>query len=116
MSFIYFSSRAGELKTSQPLDREEEAVHKMTVRALDGGGRYCEADVEITVEDVNDNAPQFSSDLYAITVFENTEIHTIVARLQATDADTGMHSIFSHTHANIHTYLHTYMDTLTHSN
>ncbi|XP_063075464.1 protocadherin Fat 1a isoform X1 [Engraulis encrasicolus] len=79
----------GELKTLQPLDREEVAVHRMKVRALDGGGRYCEADVEIVVDDVNDNAPQFLSDPYAITVFENTEMHTIVARLQATDADTG---------------------------
>ncbi|XP_048119302.1 protocadherin Fat 1a isoform X8 [Alosa alosa] len=79
----------GELKTLQPLDREEEAVHRMKVRALDGGGRYCEADVEITVEDVNDNAPQCSSNPYTITVFENTEIHTIVGRLQATDADAG---------------------------
>ncbi|XP_051559265.1 protocadherin Fat 1a [Myxocyprinus asiaticus] len=78
----------GELKTLLPLDREQEEVHKMKVRALDGGGRFCEADVEITVEDVNDNAPQFNSDPYTFTVFENTEINTPVARLYATDLDT----------------------------
>ncbi|XP_076869832.1 protocadherin Fat 1a isoform X3 [Brachyhypopomus gauderio] len=79
----------GELKTLLPLDREEEEHHWMKVRAVDGGGRYCEADVEIVVEDVNDNAPQFTSDPYAVSVFENTEIHTPVARLHATDLDAG---------------------------
>lgn len=64
-------------------------MHKMKVRALDGGGRFCEAEVEITVEDVNDNAPQFTSDPYTFTVFENTEINTPVARLYASDLDTG---------------------------
>jgi len=82
-------SPAGELKTSRPLDREEQDEHRFTVRAVDGGGRYCEADVRIAVEDVNDNPPQFSSDPYTITVFENTEIGTYVAKLLANDIDSG---------------------------
>ncbi|TRY88066.1 hypothetical protein DNTS_000045, partial [Danionella cerebrum] len=82
-------SETGELKTLLPLDREEEELHKMKVRAVDGGGRFCEAEIEIFVEDVNDNAPQFSSDPYTFTVFENTEINTPVARLYASDLDTG---------------------------
>uniref|UniRef100_A0A4W5NWP6 FAT atypical cadherin 1a n=1 Tax=Hucho hucho TaxID=62062 RepID=A0A4W5NWP6_9TELE len=82
----------GELKTQQPLDREEKEEYRLTVRALDGGGRYCEAAVHLTVEDVNDNAPQFTAGPYAITVFENTEVGTFVARLLATDLDTGLNS------------------------
>lgn len=82
-------SPSGELKTSQPLDREEQDEHRFKVRAVDGGGRYCEADIHITVEDVNDNPPQFSSDPYTITVFENTETGTYVAKLLANDIDTG---------------------------
>ncbi|KAG8014667.1 Protocadherin Fat 1 [Nibea albiflora] len=61
-------SDTGELKTLQPLDREEQDEHRFKMRAVDGGGRYCEADIHITVEDVNDNPPQFSSDPYTITV------------------------------------------------
>lgn len=79
----------GELKTLQPLDREEQGEHRFKMRAVDGGGRYCEADIYITVEDVNDNPPQFSSDPYTITVFENTEMGTYVAKLLATDVDIG---------------------------
>uniref|UniRef100_A0A8C3A5X4 FAT atypical cadherin 1a n=1 Tax=Cyclopterus lumpus TaxID=8103 RepID=A0A8C3A5X4_CYCLU len=85
-------SDTGELKTSQPLDREEQDGHRFKVRAVDGGGRYCEADVHITVEDVNDNPPQFSSDPYTITVFENTEVGTYVAKLLANDVDSGLNS------------------------
>lgn len=59
------------------------------MRAVDGGGRYCEADVHVRVEDVNDNPPQFSSDPYTFTVFENTEIGTYVAKLLASDVDVG---------------------------
>ncbi|KAJ8000877.1 hypothetical protein DPEC_G00184960 [Dallia pectoralis] len=80
----------GELKTQKPLNREECEEYRVTVRAVDGGGRYCEAAVHLTVEDVNDNAPQFTSDPYAITVFENTEVGTFVARLFASDLDTGL--------------------------
>uniref|UniRef100_A0A4W6EXE5 FAT atypical cadherin 1a n=1 Tax=Lates calcarifer TaxID=8187 RepID=A0A4W6EXE5_LATCA len=83
-------SDTGELKTLQPLDREEKDEHRLKMRAVDGGGRYCEADIHITVEDVNDNPPQFSSDPYTITVFENTETGTYVAKLQANDVDTGL--------------------------
>lgn len=59
------------------------------MRALDGGGRYCEAEVQVTLVDVNDNVPRFTSDPYTITVFENSELHTPVAQLQATDLDSG---------------------------
>ncbi|XP_028312232.1 protocadherin Fat 1a isoform X3 [Gouania willdenowi] len=85
-------SETGELKTLQPLDREEQEEHRFKVRAVDGGGRYCESDINITVEDVNDNPPQFSSDPYSITVFENTEPGTFVAKLQANDVDKGLNA------------------------
>ncbi|XP_068176860.1 protocadherin Fat 1a isoform X1 [Antennarius striatus] len=85
-------SETGELKTLQPLDREEQDEHRFKMRAVDGGGRYCEADIHITVEDVNDNPPQFSSDPYTFSVFENTETGTYVAKLLANDVDTGLNS------------------------
>ncbi|MEQ2189483.1 hypothetical protein GOODEAATRI_025808 [Goodea atripinnis] len=79
----------GELKTFQPLDREEQDEHRFRVWAVDGGGRYCEAEIHITVEDINDNLPQFSSKSYSITVFENTETGTFVGKLLANDIDAG---------------------------
>lgn len=87
----------GELKTLAPLDREEQAVYNLLVKATDGGGRFCQAHVVLTLEDVNDNAPEFSADPHTITVFENTEPGTLLTRVQATDADAGTprrHSVF----------------------
>lgn len=88
--FFLIDAGTGELKVLEPPDREEKAEHSFKVRAVDGGGRYCEADIHITVEDLNDNSPHFSSESYTITVFENTEIGTYVGKLLATDADTGV--------------------------
>lgn len=79
----------GELRTLAPLDREEQAVYHLLVKATDGGGRSCQAAVVLTLEDVNDNAPEFTADPYTITVFENTEPGTLLTRVQATDADAG---------------------------
>uniref|UniRef100_UPI00398ED9A9 protocadherin Fat 1a isoform X6 n=1 Tax=Pristiophorus japonicus TaxID=55135 RepID=UPI00398ED9A9 len=80
----------GELKTLAPLDREQQAIYNLLMRATDGGGRFCQADVVIILEDVNDNAPEFSSDPYTVSVFENTANKTLLTRVQATDPDTGL--------------------------
>uniref|UniRef100_A0A8C6IZL5 Uncharacterized protein n=1 Tax=Melopsittacus undulatus TaxID=13146 RepID=A0A8C6IZL5_MELUD len=80
----------GELKTLMPLDREQQAVYYLLMKATDGGGRFCQSNVILTLEDVNDNAPEFTADPYSITVFENTEPKTLLTRVQATDADAGM--------------------------
>uniref|UniRef100_A0A4W3J9S8 FAT atypical cadherin 1b n=1 Tax=Callorhinchus milii TaxID=7868 RepID=A0A4W3J9S8_CALMI len=80
----------GELKTSAPLDREQKDVYNLLVRARDGGGRFCQADIVLILEDVNDNAPEFSSDPYTISVFENTAVKTMLTRVQATDQDAGL--------------------------
>ncbi|XP_051784464.1 protocadherin Fat 1a isoform X3 [Erpetoichthys calabaricus] len=82
----------GELKTFAPLDREKDAVYNLIVKAIDGGGHFCKADITLYLEDVNDNAPEFSSDPFSVTVFENTELQTPLARIQATDPDSGANS------------------------
>uniref|UniRef100_A0A8C3V4R9 FAT atypical cadherin 1 n=1 Tax=Catharus ustulatus TaxID=91951 RepID=A0A8C3V4R9_CATUS len=80
----------GELKTFMALDREQQAVYHLLVKATDGGGRFCQANIILTLEDVNDNTPEFTTDSYSITVFENTEPKTLLTRVQATDADAGL--------------------------
>ncbi|XP_049721123.1 protocadherin Fat 1 isoform X2 [Elephas maximus indicus] len=90
----------GELKTLAPLDREGQGVYNLLVKATDGGGRFCQAHVVLTLEDVNDNAPEFSADPYTITVFENTEPGTLLTRVQATDADAGLNRKISYSLTN----------------
>lgn len=39
----------GELKTLMALDREQQAVYHLLVKATDGGGRFCQANIILTV-------------------------------------------------------------------
>lgn len=78
------------MKTFAPLDREQQAVYNLLVKASDGGGRFCQAEIVVTLEDVNDNAPVFSSESYTVSVFENTANKTLLTRVQATDSDAGI--------------------------
>ncbi|KAH0616155.1 hypothetical protein JD844_027065 [Phrynosoma platyrhinos] len=84
------SPDTGELKTLAALDHEQKSVYAFMVKASDGGGRFCQANIILKIEDVNDNIPEFTADPYTITVFENTEPKTLLTRVQATDADTGL--------------------------
>ncbi|XP_056092251.1 protocadherin Fat 1 [Rhinichthys klamathensis goyatoka] len=83
-------TKTGVVKTLVTLDREMTDVYNLTVRAVDGGNRFCQASVVITVDDVNDNAPKFTSDSHHVSIFQNTQPGTYVARLEAFDADIGM--------------------------
>ncbi|XP_016409125.1 protocadherin Fat 2 [Sinocyclocheilus rhinocerous] len=89
---FHLDSRTGELFTLAVLDRERETEYDLVVKATDGGGRSCQADVTLMVQDMNDNPPQFSTSHYEITVFDNTTIRTPIAVIYAKDPDTGINS------------------------
>jgi len=48
-----------------------------------------EAEIQIRVTDMNDNAPFFSERLYTARVPENTDVGTIVMTVTAEDLDEG---------------------------
>ncbi|XP_051506018.1 protocadherin Fat 1-like [Myxocyprinus asiaticus] len=83
-------SKTGFVRTLVTLDREMTNMYNLTVRAVDGGNNFCEAAVVIVIDDINDNAPKFTSDPHHVSIFENTQPGTYVAQLEAFDADTGM--------------------------
>ena len=58
----------------------------LSVVATDGGGRMGNANVIITVDDVNDNPPVFDMLLYTMIVIEE-EINVFVGSVVATDVD-----------------------------
>ncbi|XP_075066196.1 protocadherin Fat 2 [Mixophyes fleayi] len=82
----------GELTALAPLDREQKASYNLVAKATDGGGFSCQADVALSLEDVNDNGPAFSMDHYSVTVFDNTTVKTPVAVVFARDPDEGLNS------------------------
>uniref|UniRef100_A0A3P9B854 FAT atypical cadherin 2 n=1 Tax=Maylandia zebra TaxID=106582 RepID=A0A3P9B854_9CICH len=77
-----------ELFTLAVLDRERNVEFNLVAKATDGGGRSCQADILLMVQDMNDNPPRFSSSHYEVTVFDNTTVRTPVAVVYAKDPDT----------------------------
>lgn len=63
--------------------------YKLITQAADGGGRWCSAEVHLTVTDVNDNPPTFTMSQYTTSVYEDTSIKALLTRIQAIDPDEG---------------------------
>lgn len=86
-------SRNGLVKIRLRPDRETMAQYQLIVEAndqgKDPGPRSATATVYITVEDENDNYPQFSEKRYIVQVPENVAVNTKVAQVEATDRDEG---------------------------
>ncbi|NWX47495.1 FAT2 protein, partial [Steatornis caripensis] len=82
----------GELTTSAPLDREQKPTYHLVAKATDGGGRSCQADITLIVEDTNDNAPRFFPSHCAVAVFDNTTTRTPIAVVAARDLDEGLNA------------------------
>ncbi|NXC34449.1 PCDA9 protein, partial [Campylorhamphus procurvoides] len=85
------------------LDRETIPVHWLLLTASDGGQPSLTGTMElvISVQDANDNAPQFNQSVYKVQLPENTERGTVFFHLTATDEDEGsnreIHYSFSDT-------------------
>ncbi len=74
------------------MDRESIPSYKLTVIANDNGAPPLNstAEVYITVEDINDNAPMFShADRYVVFVKEEQPVGGFVVKLLADDPDSG---------------------------
>uniref|UniRef100_A0A8C7FQE9 Protocadherin-16 n=1 Tax=Oncorhynchus kisutch TaxID=8019 RepID=A0A8C7FQE9_ONCKI len=86
--------KSGVLSTSRPLDRERRARYSLTVTALDGGSPALSstATVEVTLLDVNDHSPQFTSPSYTADLSEDAPIGSLVLEVSATDLDQGSNS------------------------
>lgn len=84
-----FACLAGELKSSVNLDRELTPHYQFFAQATDGGGRWCRAEVQLTISDVNDNPPIFTLSQYSASVYEDTTPKALLTRIQAIDPDEG---------------------------
>lgn len=82
------------LSTSKPLDREMKSDYNISVVARGTSADGSEAPpsrrtLRVTVEDVNDNAPEFLQARYQLDVEENNPPGTALLRVSASDADGG---------------------------
>ncbi|XP_037403043.1 protocadherin beta-16-like isoform X15 [Pygocentrus nattereri] len=87
-----------EMVLQKPLDREKQERFTLLLTATDGGEPVLSGSVKIhiTVLDVNDNAPVFTSKVYKATLSENAAKGTKLTTVSATDADEGSNGHISY--------------------
>ncbi|XP_034086741.1 protocadherin beta-16-like [Gymnodraco acuticeps] len=87
-----------EMVLQKPLDRETNPNLSLKLIAVDGGSpqRSGTVNIDITVLDVNDNAPVFNQSVYKATVTENAPRDTYVTTVNASDQDFGSNSIVTY--------------------
>ncbi|XP_076002325.1 protocadherin-16 [Genypterus blacodes] len=78
----------GGVSLTGPLDYEDRTWYTVTIRSSDSK-HQSEANLTVLVDDVNDNAPTFTQDLYQVTVSEHLPAGTAVITVTATDRDSG---------------------------
>ena len=86
------------LKVKKRLDRESVSSYHLNISAADNGSprKYGYVSLNITVLDVNDNAPLFNPTTYRADIFENATIGTILLQIKATDQDAGKNGQISY--------------------
>ncbi|XP_027764840.1 protocadherin gamma-A5-like, partial [Empidonax traillii] len=89
LDIFHLDSETGEITLMRSLDFEEGNAYEMEVQARDGGQLYDTAKVEITVTDINDNAPKLTVTSQLSEVSEDSPTGTVVALLHVQDQDSG---------------------------
>ncbi|XP_049330778.1 protocadherin alpha-3-like, partial [Astyanax mexicanus] len=74
------------------LDREQYTSQSLLLTAYDGGNPPKSGTLNITVcvSDINDNRPVFTQETYTVMLKENTPTGSIIATVNASDADDGL--------------------------
>ena len=82
------------LVVKQQLDRETKSSYSLRLVASDGGVpvRTAEMTLDITVTDINDNAPVFSQPSYSVTIGENVQPGENILTVSASDDDEGVNA------------------------
>lgn len=88
----YFSidSSTGNIRIANKLDHERKTQVLLNIQAISGDPPdYAHTQVNIYIEDVNDNAPEFESNTVRISIPENAELGTALYAANAHDKDSG---------------------------
>ncbi|XP_063813184.1 protocadherin-8-like [Pseudophryne corroboree] len=84
--------------TTSPLDREKTAEYNLTMVAEDLGFSSLKTIKQYTirVSDENDNVPEFTKQIYAVSILENNSAGAYLTTLVARDPDFGLNGKISY--------------------
>ena len=95
-SVFVISPETGVVTTIGSVDRESVEFYTLAVFLARPGSPLNifndQAMLNITILDINDNAPIFSEDIYSTEVAEDVEINSVIFTAIATDADVGVNA------------------------
>ncbi|CAL8357453.1 unnamed protein product, partial [Boreogadus saida] len=91
-------SSIGKIVANRTVDFEQVQWLNFTIRAQDHGSppRIAELPVFMRIVDVNDNNPVFTQPSYQRPLYEDIDLGTIVIRVSATDADSGLFAVIEY--------------------
>lgn len=80
-----------ELVVSSVLDRESRSTYTLLLEAYDGGSppRSSQMTLDVSLQDINDNAPAFNQSRYHTLIPENLQPGSSIMQVFARDADEG---------------------------
>ncbi|XP_069825374.1 protocadherin gamma-B1-like isoform X29 [Dendropsophus ebraccatus] len=81
-----------ELILEKPLDRETQDKHELILTASDAGNpvQTGTALITIIINDINDNSPVFTQDVYKVSVREHIPVNSTILQVSASDEDDGV--------------------------
>ncbi|KAM5157665.1 cadherin-7 [Mantella aurantiaca] len=86
--YFNIDANSGVITIAKPLDRETNAVHNITVLAIESQNpaQIGKGYVAISILDINDNAPEFAMQ-YETNVCENSSPGQVIQEISAVDRD-----------------------------
>ncbi|XP_077348514.1 cadherin-7 [Lithobates pipiens] len=86
--YFNIDANSGVITIAKPLDRETNAVHNITVLAIESQNpaQIGKGFVSISILDINDNAPEFAME-YETNVCENASPGQVIQEISAVDKD-----------------------------
>jgi hypothetical protein len=93
-SAFAIEASSGALRVRTGLNRESIAAYGLVVQAEDRGplGKRSVVRVDVSIDDVNDNAPVFGRAAYNASIREGNATGSAVVQVAATDADIGQNA------------------------
>ncbi|XP_010795438.1 protocadherin Fat 4-like [Notothenia coriiceps] len=92
---LFAVNSAGQITASSQIDREEQGFYQLKVVAR-AGEITGEAFVNITVKDLNDNAPHFIHAVEHVSAVENWSTGHVIFQAKASDPDEGTNGVVAY--------------------
>ncbi|XP_056625273.1 protocadherin gamma-A5-like [Triplophysa dalaica] len=82
----------GEIQIKEPIDFEENEIHRLTVQATDKGQPPMTSDcrVIIKITDENDNNPEIEVTSLSNIIFEDSKPGSVISLISVSDKDSGL--------------------------